>query len=234
MTFEEYAFARTPALFRFARLLTGDDHRAEDLVQDVLARAYSRWGRIAGTERPDVYVRRMMVNAHRSWWRRRSSREVTVEAVAEPPGTADEAADIAERDALWRLVRALPARQRAVIVLRYYEDMDDARIAEILDCSTGTVRTHAKRALDTLRAAPAPRRRRRRPAGAALRRRRSGRRRRLRHLERRVRHRERRVPGPRTAPAGCGRCAGSRATACGRSSTCTPRTGTRRSRRRPG
>ncbi|MET7419427.1 SigE family RNA polymerase sigma factor [Dactylosporangium sp. NPDC005555] len=154
MTFEEYAFARTPALFRFARLLTGDEHRAEDLVQDVLAKAYARWGRISRTDRPDFYVRRMLVNAHHSWWRRRSSREVTVETVAERPATADEAAEVADRDALWRLVLRLPARQRTVIVLRYYEDMDDARIAEILDCSTGTVRTHAKRALETLRAAP--------------------------------------------------------------------------------
>ncbi|GAA1509902.1 SigE family RNA polymerase sigma factor [Dactylosporangium maewongense] len=154
VTFEEYAFARAGALLRFARLLTDDEHRAEDLVQDVLAKAYARWGRIARTDRPDVYVRRMLVNTHHSWWRRRSSREVTVEAVGERPATGDEAAEVAERDALWRLVRQLPKRQRTVIVLRYYEDLDDARIAEILDCSTGTVRTHAKRALDTLRAAP--------------------------------------------------------------------------------
>ncbi|GAA3194486.1 SigE family RNA polymerase sigma factor [Dactylosporangium siamense] len=151
MTFEEYAFARTAALVRFARLLTGDEHRAEDLVQDVLARAYARWGRISRTDRPDVYVRRMLVNAHHSWWRRRSSGEVSVAAPGERPTTTDEAAEVAERDALWRLVRDLPARQRTVIVLRYYEDLDDARIAEILDCSTGTVRTHAKRALTALR-----------------------------------------------------------------------------------
>jgi RNA polymerase sigma-70 factor (sigma-E family) len=154
VTFEEYAFARTGALVRFARLLTGDEHRAEDLVQDVLTRAYARWGRISRTDRPDFYVRRMLINAHHSWWRRLSSRELAVETVAERPATADEAAEVAERDALWRLVRQLPARQRTVIVLRYYEDLDDARIAEILDCSTATVRTHAKRALDALRAAP--------------------------------------------------------------------------------
>ena len=155
MTFEEYAFARTGALLRLARLLTGDEHRAEDLVQDALSRAYARWGRISRTDRPDLYVRRILVNAHHSWWRRRSNREVSVEAVDERPATADEAAQVAEREALWRLVLQLPARQRTVIVLRYYEDLDDARIAEILDCSTGTVRTHAKRALETLRATPA-------------------------------------------------------------------------------
>ncbi|WP_422736558.1 SigE family RNA polymerase sigma factor [Micromonospora sp. WMMD729] len=151
MTFEEYAFARTSALVRLARLLTGDEHRAEDLVQDVLARAYARWGRISRTDQPDAYVRRMLVNAHHSWWRRRSSREVSVADVLDRAGDVDEAAGVAERDALWRLVRDLPARQRTVIVLRYYEDLDDTSIAEILACSTGTVRTHAKRALTALR-----------------------------------------------------------------------------------
>ncbi|SDT47804.1 SigE family RNA polymerase sigma factor [Actinoplanes derwentensis] len=152
MTFEEYAYARGPSLVRLARLLTGDQHRAEDLVQDVLARAYARWRRIARTEQPDLYVRRMLVNAHHSWWRRRSSHEVAVPAIADTPSSTDATADLAERDALWRLVRALPARQRTVIVLRYYEDLDDTAIAGILGCSTGTVRTHAKRALTTLRA----------------------------------------------------------------------------------
>ncbi|MGW2621983.1 SigE family RNA polymerase sigma factor [Micromonospora taraxaci] len=151
MTFEEYAFARTSALVRLARLLTDDEHRAEDLVQEVLARAYARWGRISGTDRPDAYVRRMLVNAHHSWWRRRSSREVSVAAVTDGAGAADEATVVAERDALWRLVRELPRSQRTVIVLRYYEDLDDTSIAEILACSAGTVRTHAKRALATLR-----------------------------------------------------------------------------------
>lgn len=152
MTFDEYAFARIPALMRLARLLSGDEHRAEDLVQDVLTKAYVRWGRISRMDQPDLYVRRMLVNAHHSWWRRLSSRETTVAAVAtEGMAGPDEATGVAERDALWRLVRALPPRQRTVIVLRYYEDLDDATIAGILNCSTGTVRTHAKRALDTLR-----------------------------------------------------------------------------------
>jgi RNA polymerase sigma-70 factor (sigma-E family) len=151
VTFEEYAFARTSALVRLARLLTDDEHRAEDLVQDVLARAYARWGRISRTDQPDAYVRRMLVNAHHSWWRRRSSRELSVAAVLDRAADVDEAAGVAERDALWRLVRDLPARQRTVIVLRYYEDLDDTAIAEILACSTGTVRTHAKRALTALR-----------------------------------------------------------------------------------
>ncbi|GIF42125.1 hypothetical protein Axi01nite_64360 [Actinoplanes xinjiangensis] len=154
MTFEEYAYARGPSLVRLARLLTGDRHRAEDLVQDVLARAYARWNRIARAEQPDLYVRRMLLNAHHSWWRRRSSHEVTVPVIADSAGTADEAAAVAERDAMWRLVQELPARQRTVIVLRYYEDLDDTAIANVMGCSTGTVRTHAARALTALRAAP--------------------------------------------------------------------------------
>jgi RNA polymerase sigma-70 factor (sigma-E family) len=150
VTFEEYALARGAALVRFARLLTGDDHRAEDLVQDVLAAAYVRWRRIGAMDRPDLYVRRMLVNRHHSWWRRRSSTEVTVAAVRDAPALLDEAGDMAERDAMWRLVVALPTRQRTVIVLRFYEDYDDVTIAEIMHCSTGTVRTHAKRALAAL------------------------------------------------------------------------------------
>ena len=83
MTFEEYVGSRGPALIRLARLLTGDEHRAEDLTQDVLARAYVQWRKIAGADRPDVYVRRVLVNANASWWRRRSSHELAVDTFAD-------------------------------------------------------------------------------------------------------------------------------------------------------
>lgn len=152
MTFEEYVATRGAALVRFARLITGDDHRAEDLVQDILSRAYPRWRRIQRTDRPDVYVRRMLVNANNSWWRRLANREVPMHRPADRPAAGDVGAEAAERDAMWRAIVTLPPRQRAVIVLRYYEDLDDATIAEILDCSAVTVRTHAMRALATLRA----------------------------------------------------------------------------------
>ncbi|MCW3818715.1 SigE family RNA polymerase sigma factor [Micromonospora sp. DR5-3] len=151
MTFEEYVGSRGPALLRLARLLTGDEHRAEDLTQDVLARAYVHWRKIARADRPDVYVRRMMVNANASWWRRRSSRELAVDSFAEQAHRGDLGGEAADRDEMWRLIRALPDRQRAVLVLRYYEDLDDATIAQILDCSPVTVRTHAMRALAHLR-----------------------------------------------------------------------------------
>ncbi|MDG4805898.1 SigE family RNA polymerase sigma factor [Micromonospora sp. WMMD1120] len=151
MTFEEYVSSRGPALVRLARLLTGDEHRAEDLTQEVLSRAYVQWRRIARADRPDVYVRRMLVNANISWWRRRSSREVVVDTFADRPHRVDVGGEAADRDEMWRLIHALPDRQRAVLVLRYYEDLDDATIAQILDCSPVTVRTHAMRALANLR-----------------------------------------------------------------------------------
>ncbi|MBQ0894068.1 SigE family RNA polymerase sigma factor [Micromonospora sp. U56] len=151
MTFEEYVSSRGPALVRLARLLTGDEHRAEDLTQDVLARAYVHWRRIARADHPDVYVRRMLVNANTSWWRRRSSHELATAEFAELPHRGDLGGEAAERDELWRMILALPDRQRAVLVLRYYEDLDDGTIAQILDCSPVTVRTHAMRALTQLR-----------------------------------------------------------------------------------
>ncbi|WP_432993461.1 SigE family RNA polymerase sigma factor [Dactylosporangium sp. CA-233914] len=152
MTFEEYVLARGPGLLRLARLLVDDAHRADDLVQDTLVRVYPRWERIVRTEQPDLYVRRTLVNLNTSWWRRRSSREVPAEISADAWAGADDPGPAAdERLALWERVRALPHRQRAVIALRYYEDLDDERIGRILGCSRATVRTHAMRALAAMR-----------------------------------------------------------------------------------
>jgi len=155
VTFEDYVRVRGPALVRVARLIAGDRHLGEDLAQEVLIRAYPRWNRIVAGGRPDVYLRRMLVNAHVSWRRKRSSTEV-VDGVgrverADAADVGDLGAEAAERAAVWRLIRRLPPKQRVTIVLRYYEDLDDAAIAEILGCSPGTVRTHAMRALTTLR-----------------------------------------------------------------------------------
>jgi RNA polymerase sigma-70 factor (sigma-E family) len=152
VTFEEYVLARGPALLRLARLLVDDVHRADDLVQDTLVRVYPRWARIVRADQPDLYVRRTLVNVNASWWRRRSSREMPAQLDAELwPGADDHGPPTAERLALWQRVRALPRRQRAVIALRYYEDLDDERIAQILGCSRATVRTHAMRALAAMR-----------------------------------------------------------------------------------
>lgn len=152
MTFEEYVLARGPGLLRLARLLVDDVHRADDLVQDTLVRVYPRWAKILRTDQPDLYVRRTLINVNASWWRRRSSREMPAELDGDARGGADDhGPPTAERLALWARVRALPHRQRAVIALRYYEDLDDDRIAQILGCSRATVRTHAMRALAAMR-----------------------------------------------------------------------------------
>ncbi|GAA3305096.1 MULTISPECIES: SigE family RNA polymerase sigma factor [Dactylosporangium] len=151
MTFEEFVHSRGAALVRFARLLTGDEDRADDLVQDVLAKAFVQWRRIVRADRPDVYVRRMLVNANASWWRKRANGELAVAELPEGAGDRDIGTEIVERDRLWRLVVRLPLKQRTVLVLRYYEDLDDQTIAEILDCSPITVRTNAQRALAALR-----------------------------------------------------------------------------------
>jgi RNA polymerase sigma-70 factor (sigma-E family) len=155
--FEEYVRTRGAALVRFARLVAGDDQLGEDLAQEVLARAYPRWHRIVRSDRPEVYLRRAVVNARATWWRRLSNREQPREAAGrELPAGGDPSGPAGERDAMWREVSRLPVRQRAVVVLRYYEDLDDASTAEILGCSTATVRTHAMRALAALRERLAP------------------------------------------------------------------------------
>ena len=149
--FEAYVAARGSALVRFAVVLTGDDHRAEDLVQDVLAKAYLKWDRVLRADTPDIYVRRMIINAAHSWWRRPMNRELPIQLTADRPGRGDLDTRVAERDSMWREISALPSRQRAVLALRYYEDLDDETIARILNCAAATVRTHAMRALHTLR-----------------------------------------------------------------------------------
>ncbi|MGY0235036.1 SigE family RNA polymerase sigma factor [Longispora urticae] len=151
MTFEEYAAARLPALLRYATVLTGERALAEDVVQEVLVRAHARWRRI---DEPESYLRRMVVNEYLSW-RRRWSRVVPHASVGLPPSDApDHATSHADREALRAELALLPRRQRAVIVLRYYEGLTDAEIADALGCSPGTVRGYASRALATLRVSP--------------------------------------------------------------------------------
>jgi len=144
-----------PGLVRYATVLTGDGHTAADLVQEVLLRAHVRWNRIAMMERPDLYLRRMVTNEHLSWRRRWSTRNVRPEsdetlAVHVDP-QLDHAQHVVEDDAMWRQLAMLPPRQRAVLVLRYYEGLSDAEIASVLGTSGATVRSHASSALATLR-----------------------------------------------------------------------------------
>jgi RNA polymerase sigma-70 factor (sigma-E family) len=150
--FEDFIAVRGDSLMRFALMLTGDPHRAEDLVQTALARVYPRWGRVSAMERPEAYVKTVLVHANLRWWRRRASSEVPVAEPREVP-TADPSTALAARDAAWRLLGTLPRRQRTVLVLRYYEDLPDSDIAAILACQPATVRSLASRALASLRAA---------------------------------------------------------------------------------
>ncbi|HZE39517.1 MAG TPA: SigE family RNA polymerase sigma factor [Stackebrandtia sp.] len=152
--FDEYVRARGGALLRFSFLLCGDAHRAEDFVQEALIRCHRRWRRIERDAGPDAYVRKAILRQFLSWRRRRSASEVVSGEIADTAVEADAAQRIVDRDALWHLVSGLPRRQRAVLVLRYYEDLADADIAESLGCTAATVRVHAARGLARLRDNP--------------------------------------------------------------------------------
>jgi RNA polymerase sigma-70 factor (sigma-E family) len=137
-------------MVRLAYGLTGDQGHAEDVAQAAFARAYASWSRVARTGDPDAYVRKIVINENLSRFRKRRVAESLVGAV--PEGPAPSAADpLADSEALLRALRRLGARQRAVIVLRYWMDMSEAETAAALNCSVGTVKSQASRALATLR-----------------------------------------------------------------------------------
>ena len=148
--FDGFVTAEGARLVGLARRSLRDPHAAEDVVQDVLARAYLRWDRISRLEDPRAYVNRMVLNACTSWWRRPARRETPVEQDAD---RGEEPQDVAlvERDSMLQLLRRLPGKQRVVLVLRHYERMDDDEIARLLGVSTGTVRSNAFRGLARLR-----------------------------------------------------------------------------------
>lgn len=152
MTFEEFVALRLGALLRYATVVTWDPHLAEDVTQEVLVRAQQRWGRIAGLDSPEAYVKRMIVNEFLSWRRRRSARPVTLESLAEAAGSVpDHSASWSERDAMWCLIATLPAKQRAAVALRFYEDMSYEEIGDVLGCRAVTARSQVSRALLVLR-----------------------------------------------------------------------------------
>jgi RNA polymerase sigma-70 factor (sigma-E family) len=151
MTFEEFARARLPALLAFAMVLSGQRATAEDIAQEVLIRAHARWDRIGKMDRPELYVRKMIMNEFLSW-RRRSWRLIpSADPVDDLTAMADYPSAHAEHQALLARIARLPRRQRAVLVLRYYEDRSDAEIADLLGCTPGSVRAYASRALAKLR-----------------------------------------------------------------------------------
>ena len=148
--FDDFVAARGSALLRTAYLLTADAAAAEDLLQDTLVRAWSRWSRVRRADAPEAYVRRMLVNASISRWRSSRTRHARERLVADPPDVA--APERVDRDdELWLAVVALPARQRAVLALAYFEDRSEAEIAELLGCTVGTVKSQRAKALRSLR-----------------------------------------------------------------------------------
>ncbi len=153
--FEDFAQHHLRPLLAYAVALTGDRDLAADLVQDVLARAYDRWSRIGATGRPDLYVKRMVTNEHLSWRRRWHVRKIVPvddEVLhARAPRHGDHSQQVVDRDDVRQRLSRLPRRQRTVLVLRYYEGLDDAGIAEVLGVAVSTVRSNAARALATLR-----------------------------------------------------------------------------------
>jgi len=159
VSYEEYAAARLAGLLRYAHMLTGDPHLAGDIVQETMIQVQLKWRLVNRAESPDQYVRRMLTRAYLNWRRTSWLRRTVLSAEpVEPPPAPDHVEASAERDRMWALLGTLPRRQRAAVVLRYYEDLRDEEIAEVLGCAVGTVRAHISRAMATLRATltPAP------------------------------------------------------------------------------
>jgi RNA polymerase sigma-70 factor (sigma-E family) len=148
--FEQFVGAQLPALIRYAAMLAGERDLAQDVVQDALIRANARWRRISTMDRPEQYVKRMVTTEYLSWRRRHARRAAALSrwgATLSP----DTVADPADGAVLRAQLALLPAKQRAVLVLDYYEGLGDTEIASLLRCSPGSVRVYRSRALATLR-----------------------------------------------------------------------------------
>lgn len=151
-TYDDYVRARLPTLVRYAALLCGDVRQAEDLVQDVLVWMWPRWEELEPRlDSVDAYARRAITNRYLSWRRRWHTRHVVTVQTEKLDRATDAAVDM--DDELWHDLRKLPHKQRAALVLRYYEGLDDAEIAEVLGCRRTTVRSHIHRGLAALRVA---------------------------------------------------------------------------------
>jgi RNA polymerase sigma-70 factor (sigma-E family) len=156
--FEEVTVSRQRALFRYAYLLVGERGLAEDLLQESLTRTYVRWNKLRDSANAEAYTRRVMTNTAISWYRRRSWRERPHDTL--PASLAmrsdDGSGEVTARIWLWAELGKLPPQQRAVLVLRYYEDLTQAETARVLGCTEGTVKSQASRALKKLRAGLGP------------------------------------------------------------------------------
>jgi RNA polymerase sigma-70 factor (sigma-E family) len=151
--FEDYVTDQGQSLLRLAYVLTGDGDRAEDLAQTALADAYRHWRKVDAARQPDAYVRRMLVNAHLDWHRRRSSTEQPTDLAGWEPRAvnADPADEVVSRDQLRAALSTLAPRSRTALVLRYYADLDDNGIASAMGVSASAVRATISRALTALR-----------------------------------------------------------------------------------
>lgn len=148
--FAAFVHHRSDALLRTAYLLTHDRHLAEDLLQTALAKAWPRWSRIEGN--PEAYVRKVIVNTYSTWWRRRWNGESPTDDL---PERATPEHDPSAIDDIKTALGRLPKRQRAVVVLRFFEDLTEAETAHVLECSVGTVKSQTSKALAKLRVDPA-------------------------------------------------------------------------------
>lgn len=151
-TFESWASLKGPALLRFAHLITGSASAAGDAAQDALVAVYPRWSRL-GPDDADAYARRVIVNSHISRWRKWGRRERLVGDLTpwETATDSDDAERLTETRAILQVVGQLPRKQRAAVILRYFDDLSFAQIADILSCPESTARSHVHRALAALR-----------------------------------------------------------------------------------
>lgn len=157
--FTEFVQGRSASLFRTALLLTGSRHAADDLVQSTLERTCKHWGRVRGADSPEAYARRILVNLANDRWRGlRGRNEVPLdngEQHEPPPDGPDPIQQLVLRDQLMRVLHTLPQNMRTVLVLRYFDDLPDESIADLMNVATSTVRSQAARGLAKLRAAVA-------------------------------------------------------------------------------
>jgi RNA polymerase sigma-70 factor (ECF subfamily) len=151
--FDAFMTASWPSLYRTAVLMTSDAQLAEDLLQNTMGKVYKSWRRVSRVEHPRSYARTILANEVSTWWRRRSSSELPVETWPEATSISGLDDQIVDADLMWQALSTLPARQRAVVVLRYYEDLSGAEIAAVLGISEGAVKSHTHRALRTLETA---------------------------------------------------------------------------------
>lgn len=149
--FAAFVAARGPSLQRFAYLVTGSASDAPDLVQEALAAAYPRWASLAHRGTAEAYVRRSIVNASVSAWRKQHRVTSVADPAAYSTARTEPVGEAADADVAWQLCQELPPNQRAAVVLRFYDDLSFAQIALILDCTESTARSHVHRALATLR-----------------------------------------------------------------------------------